>query len=556
MTSTLMFTRISEFIQKTNPWIVVSIIFVITLVLRLYRLGSLPATFQEDEVLSGYVGRYILQNGKDIYGNPWPLLYFNKFGDYYIVLPMYFVGLSTYIFGVTEFAVRFPAALLGSFVVFPLYWFANKIFNSKQTGYIAAFLLAVTPWHWVLSRAIVEGVIGSTVFLTGIVLLLHYIRTTSVKYIFLSSLLFLLSYFIYHPFRLYVPLIFLPLYFIFQLYKNKKLFLTVLIINIFFFFFTLYISTTPWGSGRFTQTSIFSDISGVEIKTQQQIFNMGDGHLLEARIFHNKVVGYSREFITQYLTYFSPLFLFVQGGTESRYDVPDQGLLYLSYLVYFAALAVPFFKRPTSPDNRYVYYLLYLILLAPLPAAFTYVGAPNVHRAALLGILLAIPAAYGLYTLIKSHYRLFIIPIIFLVLSAEAIYFWHQYATQADIYTSMRRNDGFKELVVYVQDKKDQYDEIILPAEGNTALYYLFFSKDFSIEYSTQFQTDAHIDRVGNIRFIKATCPTEVLSEADRKKNILVVNRHSCPSTITGWNKAERILGKNILLGFQAFKSR
>ncbi len=548
-----MFQAVTKFIQKANPWIIVSIIFLIALVLRLYKLGSIPGTFQEDEVLSGYVGRYIVQNGKDIYGNPWPLLYFNKFGDYYIVLPMYLIGLSTYIFGVSEFAVRFPAALLGSLVVYPLFLLARWMFNSKSTGYIAALLIAITPWHWVLSRAIVEGIIGSTIFLAGIVMLLNYLRSEKLKSIVISSVLFLVCYMIYHPFRLYVPLIFLPLYFLFQLYKDKKMLRTVLIINAVFFLLTFYISTTPWGSGRFTQTSIFSDISGVEIKTQQQIFNMGNGHLLEARIFHNKVVGYSREFIKQYLTYFSPQFLFLQGGAESRYDVPEQGLLYMSYLIYFIVLAVPFFKRPSQPDSRYIYYLLYLILLAPIPAAFTYVGAPNIHRAALLGVLLIIPASYGMYTMLQSRYRFILIPFVMILLVGEVIYFWHQYRTQADIYTSMRRNDGFKELVLYAQANKNQYDEVFLPAEGNTALYYLFFTHDFSADYSAQFQTDAHIDRIGNIRFIKATCPTEVLSEADKKKNILVVNRHSCAET-QGYDQINTIRGKNILLGFKIFR--
>ena len=544
---------ITQFIQKSNPWIILGIIFLVTLFLRLYRLDSMPGTFQEDEILSGYVGRYILQNGKDIYGNPWPFLYFNKFGDYYIVLPMYFVGLSTYIFGITEFAVRFPAALFGSLVVYPVFWLAGRTFSSKNTGYLAAVLIAITPWHWVLSRAMVEGIIGCTIFLTGIVMLLNYIRGGSYKYLAASVFFFLFSYMIYHPFRLYVPLVFLPLYFLFQLYRNKKILLPLLLVNIAFFLLTFYISTTPWGSGRFTQTSIFSDISGVQIKTQQQIFNMGNDRLLEARIFHNKVIGYGREFIKQYLTYFSPLFLFIQGGAESRYDVPDQGLLYLSYLCYFIVLAIPFFRRPTEPDSRYVYFLLYLILLAPLPAAFTYVGAPNIHRAAFLGVLLVTPAAYGLYTLFKSPYRLLIIPLVVVVLTGEVIYFWHQYTTQADIYTGMRRNDGFKELVVYAHAKSMEYEEVDLPAEGNTALYYLFFTKDFSPSHSSQFQTDAHIDRVGNIRFIKATCPSEVLSEADRARNILVVNRHSCAEA-KGYTQIETVIGKNALLGFKVLR--
>src|SRR5690606_21506538 len=135
---------------------------------------------------------------------------------------------------------------------------------------------------------------------------------------------------------------------------------------------------------------------------------------------------------------------------------------------------------------------------------------------------------YGMYKLFRSDYRIILTPFIIGILCIETIYFWHQYTTQADIYTAIRRNDGFKKLVMFAERQSAQFEEIILPAEGNTALYYLFFTKDFSTEYSSQFQNDAHIDKVGNIRFIKATCPTEVLSEADRKRNILVVNRHSC----------------------------
>ena len=40
--------------------------------IRFYKLGSLPFNLQEDEVMTGYVGRFILKNGRDVYGNPWP----------------------------------------------------------------------------------------------------------------------------------------------------------------------------------------------------------------------------------------------------------------------------------------------------------------------------------------------------------------------------------------------------------------------------------------------------------------------------------------------------
>ncbi len=48
--------------------------------------------------------------------------------------------------------------------------------------------------------------------------------------------------------------------------------LTLLLI---FFSLTFYISQTPWGKGRFDQTSIFSEQSGVSIRMSEMTYNLG-----------------------------------------------------------------------------------------------------------------------------------------------------------------------------------------------------------------------------------------------------------------------------------------
>src|SRR5258707_10847312 len=107
-------------VVRTKKIFLVFILF-LAFVLRLAFLGTMPAHLHQDEVLNGYVGRYILQNGKDPHGNAWPLFYFDNFGDYPNVLPMYISGISTYIFGINEFALRFPIALVGSLIVLPVF---------------------------------------------------------------------------------------------------------------------------------------------------------------------------------------------------------------------------------------------------------------------------------------------------------------------------------------------------------------------------------------------------------------------------------------------------
>src|SRR3990167_10980877 len=140
-------------------------IFLLALVLRIINLGDLPHGFFEEEVTNAYVGRFIFQNGKDLYGNIFPLLYFDKFHDYPPVLPMYISGLGTFLFGNSEFAARFPTALIGALTVFPVFGIATLL---SLSGLFAAFLLAILPWHIVLSRTGAEGVIGLYVFVLGL----------------------------------------------------------------------------------------------------------------------------------------------------------------------------------------------------------------------------------------------------------------------------------------------------------------------------------------------------------------------------------------------------
>jgi 4-amino-4-deoxy-L-arabinose transferase-like glycosyltransferase len=508
----------------------------------------------EDEVLSGYVGRFILQNGIDLYSNPWPIWFFDKFGDYYIIGPMYLAGASTFLFGITALAVRFPTALLGSLIIFPMYHFTKYMFGNKQVALLSALFVGISPWHIILSRSTVEGVIGSTLFLCSIVLILSYLINQTSRHLIIALVLLFSTYFIYHPFRMYVPLVLIPLPFLFpQVRKYKNILMSIGIAFIFFASLTFYISTTPWGSGRFMQTSIFSELSGVSIRTQEQIFNVGQNDVLRARIFHNKVVGYGREFIRQYVTYFSPNFLFTSGGAESRYDVPDQGLLYLTYLVLIIIAISPLKAKTIKINTSAIWYYFYLLLLAPLPAAITYYGSPNIHRSVFLGILLVIPAAYGMYKVWFVPYRKIVIGFFIVILLAESIYFWHQYSVQSDKFTSMRRNDAHVELMDYIQDHQNEYDRIYVPAEGATSLYYLFVTHNFDKSLAEQFQKDAYIKSIDNVFFVEASCPTEKVLDAPT--NSLIVNRHNCPEK-PDLNMNATIKGKNELLGFTIYESK
>lgn len=474
-------------------------IFLTALLLRLYNLGKLPLGFYEEEVTNAYVGRFILQTGRDLYGNWFPLLYFDKFGDFPPVLPMYLSGLSTFLFGLTEFAARFPTALIGALGVFPLFGLTQFFLKDKRASLFSAFLLAITPWHVVLSRTSAEGVIGFTVYVWALYLLFKKNRW--------SFFLFFLSYFLYPGLRIIIPLTILPFY--------KKFFRQ----TVFFILLTVFIAMTPWGKGRFVQTSVFhSQEVSDRIRSTLVALSYGEGpkNIWKARVFHNKVVGYTREFTRQYLSYVSPEHLFLKAGGQPRYfNVSEQGLVFVTMgiLLVFALVR-------GAPG-----YIVYLVLITPIPAVLTVDFVPHAHRSLflLLPILLLASAGYQMVRKIKF------VPVgIVMLLLLEFVYFWHQYAIHADSHQSVLRNEQDKELAKYIIEEQEKYEKIIMPPFARLPIYYLFFSGNFDRSLIGQFQSQLQMKKLGKIDFFSDWCPTKYLKKEDVSASTLIVENGDC----------------------------
>ncbi len=532
-------------------------LFILAAFLRLYHLGTLPSSMHEDEILTGYVGRFILLNGRDLYNNPWPLLYFNKFGDFYIILPMYLKGLATFIFGVNAFAVRFPSAILGALSIYPVYYLAKEAFNNKKVGLLSAFVLAITPWHIVMSRASAEGVMGSAILLTAIMMLVAGLKKNN-RYLIIGSVpVFFLTFFIYHPYRIITPLALLPIPLLFpQIRSSKKNIAIMSVFIIAAFALTLYISSTPWGKGRFEQTSIFGGLSGVSIKIQELIYDEGTAHTVTARIFHNKIVGYGREFLGQYLSYFSPQFLFIEGGMSYAYRVPQQGLYYISFIGLLIALFIPFTTQVKERKKGYVIvYILYLLLISVLPSAMTVLDTPNVHRAVMMSSILAIIFGYGLYRTTEIKYKKIPLTVVFIFLiMIEFTYFWHQYAQHADFFNGLYRNDAQKEVIEYLTKNTTDDQTIYMPVQKTMPLYYLFYRNDFNPKYAIAFALDIRTDQLNNVKFMDYDCPSMKLDNNSLPDNAIVVDSHNCQLNPNAYELLYKPTGRNGLLSYHILK--
>jgi hypothetical protein len=484
--------------------------------------------------MNGYVGRYIWLHGKDLHGNTWPLFYFDNFGDYPNVLPMYLSGLSTFVWGVNEFGVRFPIALAGALTVFPLYALGRLVFLRRSSALWLAGFLAVLPWHIVLSRATAEAVTASLVFFTALALLLWGIRQRA-WWMYTSVPLFLLTYLLYPGFRVFVPAaVLMPVLAIPNFRKHGLLILAIMVTV------TLLISQTVWGKGRFNQTSIFYHNREVADRMAQYTAALGPGKVLEARIFHNKLVGYSREAIHQYLSYVSPTFLLSRGGKPPRYLVPDHGLLYVTFLVALLVLfAQKLGRLPLGKENEVLdvknipfwWTLLGILLVAPLPAVLTLDDVPNVHRALQFGIMLLFPITYVWESL--KGWKLAFVPITavltgFLVL--EAAYFWHQYSALFDQTAAIYRNDDQRTLSKLLPGYQARYQRVLVPSVGGQPIFTLFYTNNFSEEHIGRFESGLYIPTVDTIEFTLGPCTTAFLPYFDitPDQSVLFIDKSEC----------------------------
>ncbi len=480
-------------------------IFLLAALLRLFHLGLTPIGFHVDELNVGYIGRYIFLHGKDVVGH-WLPLYFNKFGDFRPTGIFYLSGLSTFLFGVNEFAVRFPSAFIGALTIFPMYLLTTLLTGRKRVGVIAAFLLATSPWHIVLARATSESIVGLFLFLFGVWFMIRAIQEDIPRFVFLASLLLAGSYFFYHPFRLLVP-VFAAIFALKG--KGSRVSRLLWIVAGLFFVFTIAFSLTKAGSGRLGQV-VFYKNPGLASTMEALLSGDGGVPLLVTRIFHNKPILFAREYVYQYLSYYSPGFLFLSGGYPDRYRVPEEGLFYI-VLSPMVLMGLIFLLKDVRYRSSQLF-ILFCLFLSTLPASITYEDTPNVQRALPLLFPLIFLAAHGIDTsmslLREKRKALLVSSIVFsLIFVFESALFLHLYAVHADSHKSVYRNVGTKELFVRIQSLYSSVDYIVMSVYDELPMYAAFYFNRFDTFPKTAYLPSPGELHIGKMIFIESKCP-------------------------------------------------
>lgn len=454
-----------------RTYLALAAILVIASVTRFYQLGNIPAGLTNDEANNGYDAYAILKTGRDQWGDPQPYTYLKGFGDYRLPLYTYSVIPSVAIFGLNEFAVRFPSAVFGVASVFLAYVLGWQITKRKRIGLTAAAILALNPWHIAMSRVGIESNLGVLIFEAALLAFLY--GLTRPRLLIPAAILFVATIYTYTTYTVFTPLFILAAAWVTygELAKHRKL--SLISIALFFLLLVPLLSEGRFktAQSRATQVNFLKDkalVDGVSLKRAacQQAYPQTVCQILE-----NKPILYARQFAANYLNHFSPAFLAIHGADNQYSALPKHGLIYVTeFLLFIVGLYFLFAKR-----TQHSALLVAWLALAPLADSATGDG----HYSRYLVILPAIQltAAYGAVTLVDNLRK--IKPILAGALIALVLFEFVSFAVSYTSYFpaayARYSHYGYKVLFAKISTLKDTYDNFILSSRVNDTKHYIFY---------------------------------------------------------------------------------
>ena len=147
-----------------------TVILLLGILARTWEFRSLPPGLNQDEASSGVDAFDLLHYGIDRNGVSFPVL-FISWGSGQNALYAYTLIPSIAIGGLSPFTVRLPM-LISGILTLPLVYFIGKRVAGNKFGLISMFLLAISPWHIMLSRWGLESNILPFIFTAGFFLIL------------------------------------------------------------------------------------------------------------------------------------------------------------------------------------------------------------------------------------------------------------------------------------------------------------------------------------------------------------------------------------------------
>lgn len=464
--------------MKNKNFLLFIFIALIAFLLRFYQLNKFPTALNWDEISHGYNAYSLIETGKDQWSTSWPIFNFRAYGDYPTTLNMYLSMPFIYLIGLNEWSIRIVSALCGFGLVIVAYFFGQEIFKNQKKSLLLMFLTAISPWAFFPSRGVFQSTVAQLFFSLGILFLIKAIN--KIKLLPLSIIFISLSTYAYHNTKIVVPILLLFYFLIFfkefksTLFKNKKLFLISLLI--------LSVLMIPQIINTFNKDAqarsrwVFV-INPASINVIENNRNNYQGNPLIAKLKYNRVTLFTTTVAKNYLDFLNPKILFFNSTQNFQFNIPGTGILYSVCIPFFyiglMILIINFFKK-----DKLSIFLTFWFLIGLAPAVVT-VGDFPIIRAMTILPLPQIFIAYGFFktlsffknSKIKSGFTILFL----LVLTLQsAKYFKNYFTDYANNYSSSWQY-GYKEVVNYIKENYNNYDQIIFTKKYGEAHEFVLF---------------------------------------------------------------------------------
>ncbi|MDP2684966.1 MAG: glycosyltransferase family 39 protein [bacterium] len=460
-----------------KQYLLLGLIILLAVFLRFYQLGTNPPSLTWDEASWGYNAYSLGVDGRDEFGRFLPLNYLESFGDFKPPVYAYLDVIPVKLFGLTEFATRFPSALFGVLTVLLTYFLTGRIFqkskNKDQIAILSALFLAISPWHIILSRAAFEANVAAFLLVGGVWLFLAGIQEKK-WYIVFSAIFFAISIYTFNTARVVAPILVLLLGLTFrkELIENKKHALMAVLVGISLTLPIINFLFSPQASLRFKEVNIFSDTSIVEM-SNQEIAN--DNYAWWSKIIHNRRFLYGVDYLKHYFDNFNPGFLFITGDGNPKFSTQTVGQMYVWGVVFFLSGWIFLFKK--KEGNWWL--IPSWLLIGIIPAALAK-ETPHALRIESSLPTFQILTAYGFVQLVDKikKYKKLIVSCLLFFLAVNFFYFYHDYFYNYKYDYSGEWQYGYKESINYVKSVENNYDFIqVSNSLGRPYIYYLFYTK-------------------------------------------------------------------------------
>ncbi len=433
-------------------------IIILAALLRVVNLGDNPPGFFFDEASTGYDAWSIQRTGRDQWGQYFPI-FFKGWGDYKAGFFRYFCVPFIAIGGLNEWTIRLPAAILGILCIPLVFAFARKLSNDDDyISLIAAFFLAISPWHIIISRVGLRMISFIPLFLLGSYLFLESMEDRP-KLLIISALWFGLSLYTYSAARVFLPIFLVSIIILYRRELAKGWQMSFISASI------LVISALPM-----LHLAIFYPH---RFAARYEMISLASAE--------PTLAGQIMLFIKNWLTYYSPSFLFNNGDANIMFSPPGFGQLYL----FMAPLIIIGLLMVIKTPGRLRTLLLIWLLVWQLPGAITTEANPNSIRVITIFPLFELLGAFGAvgaYRYLRPRISISamkgVLTAIVIVVTWEMGSFTYHYFVWYPSQAWKQWQYGWRQVYEYTQEHEAQLDQIIITGYSKCPLILnLFYTR-------------------------------------------------------------------------------